>query len=286
MEIRDLTDSQEDFADRAGQLWHRTIQLDPSHTSALYNLGLKCLNEDKASQAYHFLNSIERLDPSNYLALYEVGCEMTLRDLQVTWTETLSQVACLHERWGNFSEAIECFLRVMECEPMFRDTPARIATNYWMMGDVSRAQLLFKNEIHRIEGIEDTNDGMKRHASTYFCYARFLESQSKYQEAMAAYDKALNTPFSQAEILAHAGYNAAVNLGKVNDGWTKLKTSICLAPQNAACHAVYSLFLAKHHMKSDAIVHYNLALKLRPSMDLAKDIVKMLREEQQYLSSI
>ena len=72
VEIMDHTETKEVFAELAADFWNRTIQLDPTHTSALYNLGLKCVSQNKISQAYEFLHPIERIDPSNYLALYEV----------------------------------------------------------------------------------------------------------------------------------------------------------------------------------------------------------------------
>ncbi|MBN1391982.1 MAG: tetratricopeptide repeat protein [Sedimentisphaerales bacterium] len=153
-------------------------------------------------------------------------------------------------------EAIACYEKALEINPSYADANINLAVAFETKGDITEA-------VRRYRSVLETKDTILTHKNIGYT----LMKLSRFEEAIAEYNKALLATPDDPDVLNELGYSLS-QIGKFDEAIKCYTEVIRLTPNSFEAHCYLGGILIQKGRINEAITHFEDALRLKPVVEL------------------
>lgn len=220
--------------------YKKFIKKNPESVEANLKLGQAYCKDEQTPEAEKLYNEFLQKHPDNeeilfeLLKLYEGNRKhlFAIKTLDAFLhrnpdnVSALKYLANIHLKLVHYSRASEIFQRIITLQPDSIPTINEIGASYIKMKEFDEAYTLFQKIIELKGDSDDINLGL-----THLMLGQILETQKKYDEAFAEYNKSLESNPHEIEAMNALG-KLYIQCGKYQEASRKFSEALRIDPQN------------------------------------------------------
>jgi len=227
-------------------------ELSPDIPKQLNTMVMKCLEKEPSKRYQDFKSLRDELSEIYYQQTGERIKEETPQELE-TWEYSNKGVSL--DNLDKFQEAIACYNRALEINPMDADVWSNKGTALYKLGKLQEAVDCFDRAL-------DINP---RLAEAWYNKGTALDKLGKLQEAVDCFDKALEINLGYAEALYNKGI-ALYKLDKLQEAVDCFDRALEINPRNADAWSNKGIALNDLDKHQEAVDCFDKALDINPRL--------------------
>lgn len=298
------------------------LEKNPRDAEALHSLGVLCAQQEKFSEAIHYLELAIQEEPNHFIFYLHLANILkitkqweraitvlqNLLTLSPDYAPALNNIGNVYYEMGKMDAAVDSYRQAIEKKSDYIDAYYNLALSLTKKNKLdeavsayqallSRAPAHFAARFHlasvfmrqnrikeSIEAFLIVEEVKPHHVETQLNLAACYTKQGKIDEAKIHYTKALAIHPDDIDILFNLG-TITMQQGDMDNAIRYYQRTLKLNADHFAAHNNVGIaFLARNHVDF-ALVHFKEALRLQPDNIAVDYVVNALMENQQIVSA-